>query len=154
MIIRAYRPEDCPRLAALFHDTIHTVNAADYTPEQLDAWASGAVDLEAWDRSFQEHDTLVAVEDGEILGFGDLDRKTGYLDRLYVGRNCQGRGVASALCDRLEQAAPGRVFTHASITARPFFENRGYRTVAPQQVERRGIRLTNYIMEKQEETPI
>lgn len=37
MILRPYRSEDCPALAALFYDTVHTVNARDYTPEQLDA---------------------------------------------------------------------------------------------------------------------
>lgn len=38
--------------------------------------------------------------------------------------------------------------THASITARPFFEKRGYRVVRAQQVERQGLYLTNYVMEK------
>ena len=35
--IRSYDPADCCALARLFYDTVHTVNAADYTPEQLDA---------------------------------------------------------------------------------------------------------------------
>nr|WP_326126484.1 GNAT family N-acetyltransferase [uncultured Oscillibacter sp.] len=153
MIIREYRPEDCPRLTELFHQTVHTVNAADYTPAQLEAWAPGGAELRDWDRSFRAHYTLVALEGGEIAGFGDLDTETGYLDRLYVRWDLQGRGVASALCDRLEGRAAGRIVTHASITARPFFEKRGYRTLARQQVERRGIYLTNYIMEKQEELP-
>ena len=42
----------------------------------------------------------------------------------------------------------GTIVTHVSITARPFFEKRGYRVVKEQQVERRGIRLTNFVMEK------
>ena len=54
MQIRKYRPSDCRELAELFYDTVHTVNAGDYTKEQLDAWATGHVDLEAWDRSFRE----------------------------------------------------------------------------------------------------
>ena len=58
MQIRKYRPSDCRELAELFYDTVHTVNAGDYTKEQLDAWATGHVDLEAWDRSFREHHTL------------------------------------------------------------------------------------------------
>ena len=45
MELRLYRSEDCPALAQLFYDTVHTVNARDYTPEQLDAWADGQVDL-------------------------------------------------------------------------------------------------------------
>ena len=42
----------------------------------------------------------------------------------------------------------GPVTTHASITARPFFEARGYRVVRQQQVERQGVALTNFVMEK------
>ena len=146
MQIRKYRPSDCRELAELFYDTVHTVNAGDYTKEQLDAWATGHVDLEAWDRSFREHHTLVALEDGAVIGFGDIDG-SGYLDRLYVHRRHQGKGVATALCDRLEQVCAGVISTHASITAKPFFEKRGYRVIR-EQVERQGVALTNFVMEK------
>ena len=135
-------------MAKLFYDTVHSVNAADYEPRQLDAWADGQVDLEAWDASFRAHRTLVAEEKDELIGFGDITAD-GYLDRLYVHRLHQRRGVATALCDRLEQLADGPIVTHASITARPFFEKRGYRVVRRQQVERRGVLLTNFVMEKQ-----
>lgn len=135
-------------MAKLFYDTVHSVNAADYEPRQLDAWADGQVDLEAWDASFRAHRTLVAEEKGELIGFGDITAD-GYLDRLYVHRLHQRRGVATALCDRLEQLADGPIVTYASITARPFFEKRGYRVVRRQQVERRGVLLTNFVMEKQ-----
>ena len=148
MELRKYRPQDCAEMARLFYDTVHTVNAADYTEEQLNAWATGKVDLEKWDASFQEHDTLIAVEGSRIIGFADMD-SNGYLDRLYVHKDFQGKGVASALCDRLEQKNTGTGFvTHASITARPFFEKRGYKVVKEQQVERQGVMLTNYVMEK------
>lgn len=148
MQIRPYRPSDCGAMAELFYDTVHSVNAADYSPQQLDAWASGQVDLEAWDHSFREHCTLVAEKDGELIGFGDITPE-GYLDRLYVHRLHQRQGVAAALCERLEQTVEGTIVTHASITARPFFEKRGYKVVRKQQVERRGVLLTNFVMEKQ-----
>ena len=98
------------------------------------------------------HHTIVAEEDGVIAGFGDMD-DTGYLDRLYVHKDFQRQGIAAAICDRLEAAlspelSPVRFTTHASITAKPFFEKRGYRIVKEQTVERLGIRLTNYVMEK------
>ena len=146
--LRPYTPGDCPALAKLFYDTVHTVNAADYTPEQLDAWASGEVDLVQWNRSFLSHHTLVAELQGAVVGFGDMDG-SGYLDRLYVHRDYQGRGIASAICGELERGCTAAVLTtHASITARPFFEARGYRVVREQQVERFGVKLTNYVMEK------
>lgn len=147
MTIRKYRSEDCAALAALFYDTVHSVNLRDYTQEQVDAWATGEIDLAAWDASLSAHHTLVAEEDGHILGFADMDH-TGYLDRLYVHKDAQSRGIATALCDALEQAASGGFLTHASITARPFFEKRGYRVVQAREVERRGVKLKNFVMEK------
>ena len=72
MHIRPYRSSDCPALAELFYQTVHAVNARDYSPEQLDAWADGRVELAAWDASFRAHDTRVAVEGGVIVGFADL----------------------------------------------------------------------------------
>ena len=184
MELRKYHPRDCAEMARLFYDTVHTVNAADYTKEQLDAWADGQVDLEKWNASFLEHDTLVAVEGEKIVGFGDMD-STGYLDRLYVHKDHQKKGIATAICDRLERSHRKRAAfrtetdgnarqeereraeltftTHASITARPFFEKRGYVVKKEQQVERRakreaesraacpGILLTNFVMERAED---
>lgn len=192
MYLRKYTPSDCAALAALFYETIHTVNARDYPQEQLDAWADGHVDLDAWNESFLAHNTYVAVQEcvgaddidsrasdstdtapgktggspanALIIGFGDMD-DTGYLDRLYVHKDYQGRGVATAICDRLEEdfcLSRGQLLqnsamqkrkndtftTHASITARPFFEKRGYTVVKAQQVVRKGISIRNYIMRK------
>lgn len=148
MTIRAYRPEDCVGMARLFYDTVHTVNAADYTTEQLNAWATGEMDLDAWNASFLVHHTVVAECDGILIGFGDMD-ESGYLDRLYVHKDYQRQGVATAICDALEGASFSRKYvTHASITAKSFFEQRGYVAVKEQQVERKGILLTNYVMEK------
>ncbi len=83
--------------------------------------------MKAWNASFLRHRTVVAELGGQIVGFGDMD-KTGYLDRLYVHRDFQGRHIATAICDELErQSGVHRFETYASITARPFFESRGVR---------------------------
>lgn len=39
MEIRKYKQSDCRILTELFYHTVHTVNAKDYTKEQLDVWA-------------------------------------------------------------------------------------------------------------------
>jgi len=148
MVIREYQPLDCEVLAELFYNTVHTVNVKDYTKEQLDVWATGNVDLEKWNQSFEEHYSLVAIDDEEIVGFGDIN-KAGYLDRLYVHSEYQRKGIATAICNQLEHAVQGNIVTHASITARPFFEKRGYRVMKEQQVKRQGVLLTNFIMEKE-----
>ncbi len=147
MQLRNYQPSDCEEILALFCQTVHTVNARDYTEEQLNAWAPADLPAEQWNASLLAHDTVVAVEGKTIVGFGDIE-KTGYLDRLYVHAHWQGRGVGTTICDRLEQSVTGPITTHASITARPFFEQRGYRVVRKQTVERRGVQMTNFVMEK------
>lgn len=151
MIIREYRPADCPLLAQLFYDTVHTVNAKDYTEDQLDAWATGDVDLEEWNRSFLAHTTLVAVWGGVIAGFADMD-KSGYLDRLYVHKDYQGKGFATVLVRELERRVGQNNMvcfeTYASITARPFFEKLGYVVQTENTVVREGVSLTNFRMTK------
>ena len=147
MLIRKYQASDCREMAELFYNTVHTVNAKDYSKEQLDVWATGNVNLNEWDKSFLEHFTIVAIKNEIIVGFGDID-KTGYLDRLYVHKDYQRQGIASAICDELEQQAnANKIVTHASITAKTFFEQRGYRVIKGQQVLRNGISLTNYVLE-------
>jgi putative acetyltransferase len=148
MKLREYKTSDCEQLAKLFFQTVHSVNAKDYTKEQLDVWATGNVDLKEWDNSFNEHHTVIAIENNEIVGFGDID-VSGYLDRLFVHSEHQREGIASAICDELEQSVSVKtITTHSSITAKPFFEHRGYRVIQEQTVIRNGIALTNYIMEK------
>lgn len=148
MVIREYQSLDSKELRELFYHTVHTVNAKDYTKEQLDVWAQRQADLEQWNQSFQEHYSIVAVEGDVIVGFGDID-KTGYLDRLFVHADFLRKGIGTAICDCLEQKIRGKILTHASITARPFFEERGYRVIKEQKVERSGVFLTNFVMEKE-----
>lgn len=151
MRLSEYRSSDCAQMAELFYQTVHSINAKDYTKQQLDVWATGTVDLSAWDKSFRAHKTIVAVQNRELLGFGDMDA-TGYLDRLYIHKDCQGRGIATAICDALEHTSAGKTFsTHASVTAKPFFLRRGYQVIREQTVLRQGIPLLNYLMEKPNE---
>ena len=91
----------------------------------------------------------MAEINGNTAGFGDIDLN-GYLDRLYVHKDFQRKGVASSICNALEKVVDSdKIITHASITAKGFFEKRGYKVIKEQQVKRQGIILTNYIMELQ-----
>lgn len=95
--------------------------------------------------------TVVIEINGSIVGFGNMD-KTGYLDRLYVHKDFQGQGIATIIADELEKYAQRHditiITTEASITAKPFFETRGYKTIKQQSVERKGQTLINFMMEK------
>lgn len=145
--IRKYNDNDFAAVSELFFDTVHTVNAADYTAEQLFAWAPDARALQTRRADLLLQKTLIAETDGNISGFGSID-KLGYLDLLFVRKNFLRRGVATALCAELEKDF-AVIHTHASVTAKPFFEKRGYVVISEQEVERRGIQLINYAMLKQ-----
>ncbi|MZQ98397.1 MAG: GNAT family N-acetyltransferase [Acidaminobacter sp.] len=155
MRIRDYNPSDCAALSQLFYDTVHAVNAKDYTQAQLEVWATGTVDLAAWNQSFLEHLTLVAELDDIIVGFADMDHQ-GHLDRLYVHKDYQGKGIATALVKALEQRTANDNIeffeTYASITARPFFEKLGYTLQSKNTVVRGSVSLTNFKMTKKPTT--
>lgn len=146
--IRKYRSTDIEEILGLFYETVHTINAKDYTNDQLNVWATRNEDLAAWDISLQNHLTYITTEGNLVTGFGDID-ETGYLNRLFVHKDFQGRGIATAICNRLEgEVGTKTIIVHASITAKPFFEKRGYKLVKQQEVGRDGVLLTNYIMQK------
>lgn len=123
--------------------------ARDYAPAQIDAWAR--VDRDVWSVKRSSHPTWVAMIGASIVGFADLE-SDGHLDMMFVHPSHQGAGVASALLVQIEASAHergiARLHTEASITARPFFERRGFQVSAQQEVSVRGERLTNFRMEK------
>lgn len=151
MKIRHFIPNDAPLLRKLFHDTVHTINAQHYTPEQLDAWAPTEYDQERWQKSFDNKICYVAEKDGELIGFIDL-AQDGYLDRLFVHKNFQGQGVAWTLFKLLEKEARVKnittLTTEASITAKTFFEKQGFIVVREQQKLHNGSMFINYLMQK------
>ena len=87
----------------------------------------------AWAARFEGRFAVVAEPDpeadGRPAGFADLE-PDGHIDRFFVSADHQRRGVGRALLDALLAEARrlglARVFTEASLTARPFFERHGF----------------------------
>lgn len=151
MKLKLYNPNDLETIMELFYKSVHEVCANEYTLEQLDAWAPKDPDVLRWRNSLNKNHTITAVIDGKIVGFGDVG-ETGYLDRLYVDKAYLHQGVASMILNNLEKyaRAKGMTFmnTASSITAKPFFEAKGYQVLQEQIVERRGVRIKRFLMEK------
>lgn len=148
--IRYYEAKDAPEIVCLFYETVRSVNRAHYSEEQVAAWAPEVPDAQVWHARMSARLTLVAEEEGEVVGFAEL--KDGHLDMLYVRNDAVGRGVGARLYEVVEREALGRglarITTEASITACPFFERRGFIVVREQKVGRGGVELTNFVMEK------
>ena len=79
-------------------------------------------------------------------------RADGLIDLAFVAPDVAGQGVAKPLYDAIEAEAKGRglarLHAEASLLARPFFERQGWSVVGRQSVERDGVALTNFVMEK------
>lgn len=152
MKIHKYKESDLQEIITLFYETIHSVNTKDYTEKQRNTWAPKTPNLSRWIPSLEEHITYVVKIDAKIIGFGDID-KNGYLDRLFTHKDFQGRGVASLIVSTLENDALSlglkEITTEASITAKPFFESKGYIVVKKQEKEHNGMIFINYIMKKE-----
>ena len=151
MRIRAYRPDDLKIIAVLFRETVLAVGAGHYRRDELEAWAPADLDPADWAPRLARNQVLVADEAGEVLGFAELE-PGGLVDMLFVHKDHQGRGIASALLAALEAEARAagltRLTTAASRIARPFFERRGFAVLAAQRVERGGLEIENFRMEK------
>jgi len=149
LAIRAYRPTDLDAVLAIFLGAVRNVASRDYDPAQIDAWAQ--VDRAGWAARRLSRPTWVAMIDQTAVGFTDLE-PDGHLDMMFVHPAHQGAGIATALLATAEAAARAqglsRIFTEASVTARPFFARRGFSVLVQQVVEKRGQRLTNFRMQK------
>lgn len=145
MNLRPLKQEDLPQILHLFHDTIHTICTPDCTKEQLEAWSD--INTDRFTKKLLDTYTIVMHDNETIIGFGNIDTD-GCLDCLYVHKDFQKQGVASKICDILEDTVKHEIITHASITALSFFLNRGYTIVQPQIVIRHDIKLKNYILKK------
>ena len=151
MIIREYKLSDTQAIMKLFYDTVHEINIQDYTQQQVNAWAPENIDYEVWHKRLQAKLPYIAEDNGEIIAFGELE-PDGHIHCFYCHSKYQRMGIGSKLLSHIENIAKSqgikRLYTEASITAKPFFQNKGFCIVREQQVERRGVMFKNYVMEK------
>lgn len=149
--IRNYQTSDAKALWEIYFHTVRNVNVRDYSQQQVEAWAPSSFDSELWQKRMNELLPFVAELDGCVVGYTDL-QPNGLIDHFFCHHECQGKGVGRALMEHV--LAVGRVrgasryFSEVSITARPFYEHLGFKVVNEQEVEMRGVKLTNYVMEK------
>ncbi len=149
--VRAWREADLGAIARLYFDTVRTVNARDYTAEQIAAWAPRVEPEDYWRARFATRRAFVAEVDGALAGFCELE-PPGHVDCFYVHHAHQGRGVGAAMMRALADAAAalGAAKLHAdvSLTARPFFERQGFVVVREQVRDYRGQRFRQFLMER------
>jgi putative acetyltransferase len=149
--VRRYKKKDTKEIIHLFGDTITNINIKDYSQEQVDVWANGNLNEEAWEQRLAESVTYVAVKGEEIIGFTNYNENE-EIDLFYVHKNLQRQGIGRTLLAKLEDDAKRNgvksLSTEASITAKPFFEAHGYIVINKQTKKVKETDFINYKMKK------
>jgi putative acetyltransferase len=151
MKIRSYHLGEEHEIWQLFYQTIHSVNAQHYSQEQLNAWAPEFFDQTIWSKKLAKLNSFVCIKDKKIVGYSDL-QPSGYIDHFFCHHLYQRQGIGAALMAYIHTLAKQQHITQlsadVSITAKSFFEGKGFKVVQPQIVPIRGEKLNNFKMMK------
>lgn len=150
--IRIAQPSDVLELKDLFQDTVLNINKRDYSKAEVEDWASCGNDLSHIKGMIKTHYFIVATnQQSQIVGFASITQQ-GYLHSMFVHKDFQGKGVATILLNEIERYATTtgiiRITSEVSLTARPFFEKRGYIVEEEQKWKANLLSLTNFWMAK------
>lgn len=132
MRIRKANARDITQLAEMHTNSIKTLCGGHYSNEQIQAW-TGVLKPSGYEHALRTLAFLVAEDDGEILGFGMLDRGASEIRAIYVSPQASGQGVGSRLLVELEKLAREAALTlltvHSTLNARSFYEQQGFLTL-------------------------
>jgi putative acetyltransferase len=151
MVIRRFQSGDGSALRRVFHSAIHRVASADYSLEQIAAWAPDSVDPALWEKHMQSLNPFVAVLESDIVGYADV-QTSGYIDHFYVSGHHPRRGIGTRLMLALHEEANrlglAEMTSHVSRTAQPFFARFGFTIVEQRAAAIRGVIVPNARMRK------
>lgn len=149
--LRPMEATDAELLPKIFCAAIHGQAATFYSPAQRRAWASAAVDTAAFLASLNEGLTIVADLDGRAGAFAQL-HPDHTLRMLYVAPGLGGYGIATLLCQYLEDEArilgADALHVHASLAAQRFFEQMGFKVEAADSTRLAGVAIPRLKMKK------
>ena len=127
--LRPFLPADGRRCAIIFRSAIEELAEEDYSESQCEAWAAQADDEAAFVKNLGSMLTLVATQEGEVIGFASL-KGADLIEMVYVDPEFAQQGVGTTLLDALEKIARGRGATkltaEVSDTAKPLFDRRQF----------------------------
>ncbi|MDC0714078.1 GNAT family N-acetyltransferase [Stigmatella sp. ncwal1] len=127
--LRAASAGDQHALWRLHTRSITSLCQGAYSSHELRTWVE-LLRPEAYLPADPPRTVLVAEQEDQLVGFGQLDPVRGELEALYVSPDTVGLGVGSALLSALETLAwraNVRAMTlDASLNAEPFYRARGY----------------------------
>jgi putative acetyltransferase len=150
--IRRYMPDDAEAIAVLFARSVKEIAIEKYTPEEVEAWASYADEIEEIRHRLAEGLTLVAGAGNMPVAFGQL-KPVDHIEFLYTIKEYSRLGIATSIYERLEDHAFSKgaeyITTNASRISKSLFEKLGFRLVCPVVEKKKGVELECFQMKKE-----
>jgi putative acetyltransferase len=129
MLIRAAVPSDVGAIFRVHTSAIRQVCSAVYDATQIESWTRRKRP-EGYLDPIAQHPFLVAILNGVVVGFSELNPKTGEVCAVYVQPDHVRQGIGRHLLLAVEAAAHHRGLTrlhlHATLNAVPFYQAHGY----------------------------
>jgi len=134
--IRKARQVDKGAIWEIHVRAIREVCKSHYSERELQIWTD-VLKPGRYEKQIRKGPFYVAVEGGSIIGFGNLNQKSGEIEALYVHPDHVGRGVGIKILQALENEALDSglklLRLTSSLNAVRFYEMAGYK---PQQQKR------------------
>lgn len=131
--------------------SVHKLACNFYNREQLEAWAPKTYDTQNWANKIATLRPFVAVLDGQIVGYADL-QPSGYIDHFFVAGDFPKHGVGAALVEHIQQKAKKQnipeLFAYVSLAAEAFFAKHEFLVMHHQSVIINGVLMNNALMAK------
>ena len=148
--IRIAQQSDALELMSLFQETVLHINKRDYSEAEVADWASCGNDLSHIKDMIKTH--YFCGNQSTVTDCRLFIHYQGYLHSMFIHKDFQGKGIATILLNEIERYATARgimrITSEVSLTARPFFEKRGYIVEVEQKRKANQLYLTNFWMAK------
>jgi GNAT superfamily N-acetyltransferase len=154
MRIEPFQSVQAERVSAIIRRNLVEINSRDYSPELIQSLVAYYSPARILENSRSQH-TLVAVQDGQVVGtgslanFGSAEEPDYYAVTIFVLPEWHKRGIGARLMEAIERKAgeleADKITVRAAISAKGFYVRLGYRF-------KDGIETLNehghYLMEK------
>ena len=134
--IRRARQEDRGAIWHVHTRAIREVCRSHYSERELQIWTE-VLKPDRYTEQIRKGPFYVAVQDGSIIGFGNLNQKSGEIEALYVAPDHVGRGVGMGILQALENVALNSglklLRLSSSLNAVRFYEMAGYKPQRPKR---------------------
>jgi putative acetyltransferase len=147
--------DDGETLFWIKHAAINGIESDAYDEAELDAWKPTGAAVDDFGRAVDSDrfDIILAVVDGEEVGYGVLNIPDGRIDAVYVHPEYSRQGIASSLVGQLESRARMHDIDElkivSSLNAKSFYERLGYWDFGTKIRTIDGVQVEFAIMHKQ-----